>query len=815
MLTRSVGHLGSFLSRAWLATTVAIAGLTYANSGCGSVPADGDGGPTLDASADAHVGSADAGPMERDGGRDGSGADSDSGSEIEDAGAPDAEVRDGGGLDAGSPSAEWLVISTAFTRSSGSTSAGDGPAVTCAIRDDHSLWCWGSNDLGQIGQGSASTAPRLAPVRVGLDADWAHVSASGHHVCALKEDGTLWCWGDSRYGAVGVAPVTVPRPAPVRVGAESDWVSVVTNGASRRDRAHSCGVRGDGTLWCWGANALGAFGAGGSADEPRRVGDGADWRSVSTGEQHTCGIHADGSLWCWGRNVSGQLGDGTLVNRDAPVRAGGDDWAEVAVGQYDTCALRTDGSLYCWGQLQTVWTAPITVPTPVGGEARFVQLAKALRHLCAIRTDGELHCLGANDYGQLGDGSTLTRAELASVVGTARWIQVSAGPQVTCGLREDRSAWCWGRNQAGRLGQGVVPDQEAPLRIGADAWASLATATQASCGIRSDESLWCWGTNDAGRLGDGTLEHYDLPQRVVAEPGAGWRQVALSHGHACGIRRGGSLLCWGSNAAHALGVGSGGPPRLEPVPVGGATSWSSVTTGAFHTCGTADDGGLLCWGINSYGQLGTGEGPGASASTPVRIGGDASWYEVRALAEGACARRTDGTLHCWGRNDRGELGIGSTTGASVPTQEATAATWRSFDVGEAHGCAIRDPGALFCWGSNWYGQVGVAGVLNATAPTRVGASSSWRQVSAGHWHTCGVQEDGTLWCWGQAGDGRGVLTEPTRVGAGTEWAEVEAGFFHTCARRTDDSLHCWGMGVHGQLGHGHAWATEPVAVVLR
>src|SRR3954469_15942629 len=162
-----------------------------------------------------------------------------------------------------------------------------------------SLWGWGANQVGQVGDGTTST-PRKSPVQVGK-ADWSSVSSGNNHTRAIaRSDGTLWCWGDNFWGQTGDA-VTGDRPSPARIGTAA-WSAI----SAASD--HTCGIRSDGTVWCWGNNVYGQIGNGktGSNVSPVQIGT-ATWKTVSAGDRHTCGIRSDDTLWCWGATYLGGL----------------------------------------------------------------------------------------------------------------------------------------------------------------------------------------------------------------------------------------------------------------------------------------------------------------------------------------------------------------------------------------------------------------------------------------------------------------------------------------------------------------------------
>ncbi|HUR17631.1 MAG TPA: hypothetical protein VMZ51_01685, partial [Acidimicrobiales bacterium] len=208
---------------------------------------------------------------------------------------------------------------------------------TAAIRTDGTLCAWGNNEYGQLGDGS-TTARSSIPVQVGTATNWATVAAGGKHTAAIRTDGTLWAWGNNDSGQVGDGTLTA-HSIPVQVGTATNWATVAAGGN------HTAAIRADGTLWAWGYNGYGQAGSG--SFFPARLGTATDWATVAAGHSHTAAVKTDGTLWAWGYNGYGQLGDGTTTTRFVPVQVGtATDWATVVAGDSHTAAVRTDGTLW-------------------------------------------------------------------------------------------------------------------------------------------------------------------------------------------------------------------------------------------------------------------------------------------------------------------------------------------------------------------------------------------------------------------------------------------------------------------------------------
>jgi alpha-tubulin suppressor-like RCC1 family protein len=305
-------------------------------------------------------------------------------------------------------------------------SLGEGSAGT-----DHTCWvqftgrryCWGWRGNGQLGDGSMETA-RVETPEAGPDGEpeWASIATGWYTTCGLTTAGEIWCWGTNMGGCVGIDPdLESAVPTPHLLSDTMRFTKVAFGGF------HGCGIRDDGSLWCWGLNSSGQLGVGDTEDrfEPTESGCTesecfGDWVAVAAGSFHTCAIREGGRLYCWGGGLNGQLGIGVIPDRDlsraVPVAG---RWRAVDGGQSHTCAIADDETLFCWGRndlgqlglgdlMRRDAPARVTVP---GGDG-FLRLGLGREHTCVVRRDETLWCWGWNEDGQLGAGFETTAAEL-------------------------------------------------------------------------------------------------------------------------------------------------------------------------------------------------------------------------------------------------------------------------------------------------------------------------------------------------------------------------------------------------------------------
>ncbi len=337
----------------------------------------------------------------------------------------------------------------------------------------------------------------------------AEIAPGRYHVCSRKPDGALWCWGGNNHGQLG-AGTAGSKTSAVRVDTLANAVVALSSDYSR-----TCVVKSDGTVWCWGETPLaGAGGASADVPVPTQVTGFGDAARVAAGRNHTCARKRNGTLWCWGKNNSGQLGDGTTTDRPPPVEvtALGAEVVSVSAGGAHTCAIKTDGTLWCWGgggsgQVGAGTAGNETQPVKVSGVGTGVaEVAAGGAHTCAVKTDGTLWCWGFSNYGQVGDGTMTTRLSPVQVTALgAGAAGVSTGIQHTCARKRDGTLWCWGMGDFGQLGDGTDKSKSSPVQVTSlgNGVADVSLGQYFTCATKGDNTAWCWGESRDGQLGHG------------------------------------------------------------------------------------------------------------------------------------------------------------------------------------------------------------------------------------------------------------------------------------------------------------------------
>ncbi len=685
-------------------------------------------------------------------------------------------------------------VAANLPRNRTATFVSTGKDFTCAVLDDASLYCWGSNSRGQLGLGD--TSDRRTPQRV-LPHNFiiSSVAAGDEHACAIMIDNDLYCWGRGSAGALGLGSLD-DQLAPRRVLSNVEKVALGTH--------VTCAIVNSGTLpaitRCWGRNHYGELGIGNAAI-PRILDANhssalfpAGLTEVAAGHHFTCGIFQGGSAACWGRNHLKVLGNATADVDDAQTNtivASGAN--KIAAGKDFVCVLRTDGRVGCWGANHREQLGRDTSQYYVDGSPGFVELpsgsvAKSITagegHACAILDAGRSYCWGWDDRGQLG----VQVREIPSVLNP-----LHTGLNHTCALLTNGKLYCWGRNDHGQLGQGdlsgdgkitsadVGPVYESSRKIADHRYrytpgretqlsnvpqgvrvVSVVGGHRHTCAILDNGKSQCWGQNDRGQLGvdyltfpEGGVRHYVAETDGNAKHPVPWNTNVLGStdkvrsfagaNHTCAVLAGGDLRCWGKNDYGEAGATAGQPmdvliPRAIDLGVGEKAV--SVAVGSDHSCVLLSSGLVKCWGDNARGQLGPPAGTVSIAVRTIRFGTPTKTVDLTSRFKPACSVQANNDVYCWGDNS---LAVG------------LASRYQ-------HTCAVLVNGDVYCWGDNSSFQVSQENPVRVYTPNKIDLGEAAIAVSTGESHSCAVLESGRVACWGR------------RQGFGTQSASVTHAF---------------------------------------
>jgi alpha-tubulin suppressor-like RCC1 family protein len=686
--------------------------------------------------------------------------------------------------------------------------------VTCGVDDVGGLWCWGRNQDGVVGKGDRSLV-EATPLQIEASG-WRDVSVGYRFACGVKADDTLWCWGWQEGGRLGNGvDSSVFLTAPTRSGEDADWLEVDTSDNSSSQYGHACGLRTDGTIWCWGSNWRGQLGTGDKDDSltPVQAGSDEDWVQVSVGALSTCARKEDGAGYCWGIAQSQQLGSFVGAESTTPVEIlEGASWTDVAMGNAMGCGVREDGSLWCWG---VVNCCNGTLPTQFGADTDWVDVGVNVDRLCATKTDGSLWCRSDNTYGQAGSDDGMFVSMLSPALGTG-WSRVTHSENHTCGLDPVGRARCFGSNLYGELGNGASAVYGEPARLPYDDWAEVRTTENIVCGLRGD-ALWCWGRT--------SLQDVEFAKDPIEMDSVGWARIEGGAEAQCGLRaEDQSLWCWGRtyfNANVDSGFGDASVP-FELVP---DTAWLDVALGAANACAVRDDHTLWCWGRNDLGQLGNGTTDQSWKLSQVET--DTDWAAVAAGAHAGndgtvCGIRMDGSLWCWGGTvAKGLTGSGQDSNPTPALIDA-ARDWVDVALGFQHLCGIDSTGALYCAGRNNNGQLGDPDRPDPDWTLERVGTDEWISLAADAYLTCAVRADTTVWCWGNAGLGQlgnGIVgnsigasyvqATPLQTSADAGWQRVHISDTTTFMTKDDGEAFALGWFLESNAGRGEEWTHVP------
>lgn len=370
--------------------------------------------------------------------------------------------------------------------------------------------------------------------------------------------------------------------------------------------------------------------------------------------------------------------------------------SHMSLGTDHTCVLLTAGGVDCWGnndygQLGNGSTVDSLVARPVKGitTATAVSLRSGPYGQaggCALLGGGAVQCWGRGDHGQLGNGTTANSPWAVRVIGIGSATAVDAGGSHSCAVLESGAVQCWGYNAFGQLGDGTTTDSASHVPVtGIASATAVAAGGEHSCALLASGAVQCWGRNYDGQLGNGTATDSNTPVTVSGINNA----VAVAAGttFSCALLASGSVQCWGDNYSGELGGGTIGDSNV-PVPVAGIGTAVAITAGGFHACVLLSSGSAQCWGLNRWGQLCNGSIKAYASNTPIPVSGTGALVRLEAGYAHTCALLSDGAMRCWGLDNEGQLGNRRRTGDTphrwpVSVIGTPGVEWQSSDPSKA------------------------------------------------------------------------------------------------------------------------------------
>jgi alpha-tubulin suppressor-like RCC1 family protein len=755
-------------------------------------------------------------------------------------------------------------------------------AFTLALKSDGTVWGWGTDYSGELGDGTINTN-RPSPVQTANLTGVVAIANGWIHGLAVKSNGTVWAWGRNTNGQLGDGTFS-NRSVPVQVSGLTS-VTAVAGGEN-----HSLALKSDGTVWAWGDNSRGELGDGTTTTRttPVQVSGLSNIVAISAGTNASLAVTTDGIVYAWGANNVGQVGDWTTTDRWIPVAISdvGYVWKagapilSVAAGTYNTTqsitvtnpqsgvdmhytlsgAEPTESDPAVSGAVDVALSATLKVAAWATGFARsnttsaayiLKPVAPVFSPLPGTYTTAQSVSMSTTTSGATirytTDGTTPTESS------TAYTTPVSLGTTTTLNAVAFKPDWSPSATASGTYTMnfgttptptispepgtytsaatitltgvggatiryttdGSDPTSASPAYAGpfvltststlkARAWlpdyaaspvASAAFTIQVaaptltpSSGAVTAGQIITVSTSTPGATITYTVNGVDPVQTDALVPSSG----ALIAGNY-------------TYKARAWKTGAAPSPVASGTYSTSTTSLPMITGGPLQGMAARTDGTVWSWGDNAYGALGDGTNVARPNPVPIALSG------VRTISAGwshGLALLANGTVKSWGVNVSGEVGDGTNIQRWVPTTLTSLSNILAIDCGYSFGLAVRADGAVFTWGYNGQGQLGNGTQNNGYAPGQVSGLTSVMAVAGGLDHSLALRTDGTVWAWGdnasgQLGDGTTARrTTPVQVVGLTGVTAIDAGFGTSVALKSDGTVWTWGANGSGQLGDG-------------
>ncbi len=699
---------------------------------------------------------------------------------------------------------------------------------TVALRDDGTVWAWGNNEYGQLGDGTITDSKKPVQVAGMHDgtflADIKAIACGANHTIVLAYDGTVLTCGRNFHGQLGNGTATNMSRTPVQVTGITDVRAIAGRGS------HTVALRNDGTVWTWGWNFHGQLGNGTNTDSPVpvQVLGLENVKAVASGERFSIALKNDGTVWGWGHNSDGQIGNKTGTDSNIPVPVPElNDITAIAGGGDHAIALEDDGTVWTWGDNtygQLGNGINIDEPTETDRPVRVTDLNHVISvaggemHTIALRDDGTVWAWGNNDYGQLGDG-TLTDSSrpvsVSSAFNLKNVISVAGGGSHTIALKNNGELWAWGRNEHYQLGEGMNIQENTPVQayhLSYDISSAAGGGFHTIALEQPGGKVWTWGSNTHGQLGDGTNTDRSIPAPVSSLEGITF--IAGGERHSIAVREDGTVWAYGDNTYGQLGDGTN-THRNTPVQIPGLENIRSAACGSDHSIALGEYGSVWAWGSNFHGQLG--DGTNTDSNKPKKVPDIATAVSVACGANHTMALRKNGTLRAWGSNFHGQLGDEGNTDRNEPIQPADLQDIIAIACGANHSLAVRADRTVWAWGDNAHGQLGDGTTMDRNDPVMMLHTEDAQAAAGGVSHTIILNRNGTMRAYGDNEFGQlcrnydhsGVI----QVCSFDNVKTIASGSYHTIAVREGNTaireVLTWGDNRYGQLGHG----TEPWLLV--
>ena len=698
-----------------------------------------------------------------------------------------------------------------------------GEEHSVAVLEDGRVVAFGRNNEGQLGNGRASGTEDYSydPVHV-LDnngnqlTNVTAVAAYGNHSFALKADGTVWAWGyDGNSGVLGIGQFS----GSPYYKTQAHQVSVLTSGVKQvvTGEVHTLALKDDGTVWAWGNGSYVGLGSGTSTQyAPVQVTSLSNIDAIAAGGSHSLALKNDGKVWAWGSGDSGRLGNAATNFQHTPVQVststGLTNAKQIAAGRSHSLAIDAQGQAWGWGwngygQLGDGGvSSTVNEPMQIPGMANTVSLGGAEYRSVFALADGTIKSCGRGQYEQLGTGADPSGdQQLPALVKRIDTDGFTARPQV--------STW------PGM--HGLEKNLNVTLSCATEG-ASIYYTTDGS--IPDHNSTLYQPGNPVSLSGDVVLRA--RAYRAPLEPGPvfaahyslGLGAIASGDNHNLSLDSVGNVRVWGDNGSSQLGLGlNTSDDKALPEILAGYGPFKAISSGTLHSLAVTQEGKVLAFGRNNYGQLGNGNTTDQNA--PVHVVDSSNNHltgvvAVAASVSHSLALKADGSVWAWGQTGNGRLGVGDVSGVSYYNQAQPVVGLASgviaITAGDSCGIALKSDGSVWGWGTSYLLASGSGSDQNV--PTLLSGVYDLAGVDGGDDHFLGIDSLGNALAWGS--NSYGVFGDDT-TNSNSSWPvqvssssgmgqvfSVSAGDDHSLAASMDGRLWAWGRRDQGALGDG-------------
>ncbi|TYQ15856.1 UNVERIFIED_CONTAM: alpha-tubulin suppressor-like RCC1 family protein [Acetivibrio alkalicellulosi] len=597
-----------------------------------------------------------------------------------------------------------------------------GSDFSVALKTDGTVWIWGNNSNGQLGDGT--TINRSTPIEVNGLNGVEMIAAGQDHVLILKDDKTVWAWGASLFGQVGNGTLELNTLEPVKVNGLLD-IKFITAGEKV-----SAAIKEDGSLWLWGNNNSEIMGKNYSAfliyDTPKKYEGIDNIRTVSLAGEHVAALKNDGTVWSWGQNFNGVLGDGTTENNNTPTKVEGLDLVKyISVGENHVAVLKYDGSSWSWGsnkygQLGNGEGNFSNTPIHILDVSRITKVVSGLRHVVALDEDGSLWAWGNNENYQLIENNPVNQInKIANVpfkiTREAEVNNIVAGPTRTVLERKDGTIMMYATSI-------VANNLLSPSEIGFfKGFKKIAVGDKHIVAIGDDKKVYSSGDSYWGQLGNGSQNHHNnfgdnFVSSVEATGLSDIIDISTGKDHSVALKEDGTVWAWGYNLNGELGNGRPNNISLVPVKVEDIENVISISSGMAHVLALKEDGTVWAWGKNSQGQLGNNST--TRSRVPVQVEGLENVVVIEAGRDHSIAMKEDGTVWGWGDNSFGQLGDGTNENRLIPVEIEQLKGVKAISAGGDFTIAIKEDGSLLSMGNNHNGALGIGEIDKVLNPVK-------------------------------------------------------------------------------------------------